>query len=192
MIWVRITQAFAVAALHFAFGWSHRTRRKAKHVERPGARVNDSGHRRAGRTYKIREKRAVDWSAPTHRLSHGRRNSITGQHIESFKTVDGTERVLHGVATTVDFVTKLAGVADKPMRGARQPVTINLISMSQARLHDTIGALDLLQQTMHVWGEIFINLGDVRSNHRSEQNPADSGCGLDGQDEVAESQPTCR
>ena len=117
---------------------------------------------------------------------------MTGQHIEPFEAVNRTEGVLHCIATAVNFVTELTAVTDQTMGGSRQAMPVNLVAVSQARLHHAIGPLDLLQQSVHVRREVFVNLGDVGGNHRCEQHAADARCWLDGQDEMTEGQPPRR
>jgi hypothetical protein len=117
---------------------------------------------------------------------------MAGQHIKAFEAVDRTEGVLHSIATAVNLITKVTTVAHESMCGARQTMTVDLIAVSQARLHHTICSLDLLQQPVHIGRDVFVNLGDVGGNHRCEQHTADAWCRLDGQDEMTESQPPRR
>jgi hypothetical protein len=42
---------------------------------------------------------------------------------------------------------------------------------------------------VHIGREVFVNLSDVRGDHRREQHTADARCWLDGQNEMTKSQP---
>jgi hypothetical protein len=117
---------------------------------------------------------------------------MASRHIEAFEAVDRTEGVLHGIATAIDFIAKVTAITDQTMGGSRQTMTVDLIAVSQARLHHAISSLDLLQQPVHIGREVFVNLSDVRGDHRREQHTADARCWLDGQDEMTESQPPRR
>ena len=72
------------------------------------------------------------------------------------------------------------------MRRARQAMAIDLISMPKAWLHDSVGAINLLQQSMYVRHQVFIDLRQVRSEHGGQQDSANSRGRFDGQDQMAE------
>jgi hypothetical protein len=65
-------------------------------------------------------------------------------------------------------------------------MTVYLIPMLQPRLHDTLAATHLIEEPMHVGNELLVDVGEVGRDDGSEQQPAEPGCGIDWQDEVAE------
>jgi hypothetical protein len=72
------------------------------------------------------------------------------------------------------------------MHADGKPVTVDLISVLQPRLHDTLAATDLIEESMHVGNEIVVHVGKMSSDHGAEQQPAEPGSRIDRQDEVAE------
>jgi hypothetical protein len=73
------------------------------------------------------------------------------------------------------------------MRASRQTVAIDLKSVTQARLHDTIALLHLPNQTMQIGNEIGVDRGQMTSDDSAEQQPTKPRCRLYGQYKIAKS-----
>jgi hypothetical protein len=61
-----------------------------------------------------------------------------------------------------------------------EAVTVDLISMQQPRLHHALAATDLVEQPMHVGDEIIVDVGEMGSDHGSEQQPTETGRRIHG------------
>ena len=72
------------------------------------------------------------------------------------------------------------------MHADGKPVTVDLISMLQPRLHDTFAATDLIEKSMYVRNEIVVDVGKMSSDHSAEKQPAEPRSRIDRQDKVAE------
>ncbi len=88
----------------------------------------------------------------------------------------------------VEIEAQIVGVPDQPVPAAGEPVTVDLEPVPQARLHDPVAALDLVDQAVHVGMQLVVDAVDVTGDDGAEQQPAEAGRRVDGEDEVAERQ----
>ena len=91
-------------------------------------------------------------------------------------------------ARTVEIKAQIVGVADHPVPAAGEPVAVDLEPVTQARLHDSVAALDLVDQAVHIGMQLVVDAMDVTGDDGAEQQPAETRRGVDGKDEVAERQ----
>ena len=88
----------------------------------------------------------------------------------------------------LEVEAQIVGVPDHPVPAAGEPVTVDLEPVSQARLHDSVAALDLVDQAVHVGMQLVVDAVDVTGDDGSEQQATEAGRRVDGEDEVAERQ----
>jgi hypothetical protein len=75
------------------------------------------------------------------------------------------------------------------MTADTQTVTIDLEPMAQPRLHDTLAVIHLGEQPMDVGDQIPIDIIEMGGDDRTEEQTAESGDRIDGQDQVPERHP---
>jgi len=71
------------------------------------------------------------------------------------------------------------------MHADGKPVTVDLISMLQTRLHDTFATTDLVEEAMHVGNELVVDVGKMSGDHGAEQQTAEPRSRIDRQHKVA-------
>ena len=57
-------------------------------------------------------------------------------------------------------------------------MTIDLVSMTEAWLHNACSSLNLCQQSLNVDMQVFVDIANMNSQDGSEQHTAKSGCGI--------------
>lgn len=72
------------------------------------------------------------------------------------------------------------------MEASRQTMSVDLKTMTQSRLRDALLATNLTDQSVEVGMKVLVHLGHVVGHDRREQDSAETGCRVDGQDEIAE------
>jgi hypothetical protein len=82
------------------------------------------------------------------------------------------------------------GVTDELVKRATEAVPIHLEPVAQSRLEDAPSCFDLVDQPVDVGDEIVVDVRDVTGDHRAQEQPSESGRGVDRQYEVAERQPS--
>ena len=85
-----------------------------------------------------------------------------------------------------------SSVAEQAVAAVRQPVTVDLEPVAQPRLHDSLAALDLVDQPHHVGHQIGVDAGEVLGDDGAQQQPTEPGRRVDRQHQVAERDPTGR
>jgi hypothetical protein len=65
-------------------------------------------------------------------------------------------------------------------------MSIDLVPMTQARLGDSFAALDLIDQAVGVGDQIIVDVDRVPGHHGRQQQSAESGCGISGQNEMTQ------
>ncbi len=92
------------------------------------------------------------------------------------------------VPERVEIEAQIVGVPDHPVPAAGEPVAVDLEPVTQARLHDSVAALDLVDQAVHIGMQLVVDAVDVTGDDGAEQQPTEAGRRIDGEDEVAERQ----
>jgi len=93
---------------------------------------------------------------------------------------------LQRAAVGLEFVAQLFAVADEAVSAAREALTIDLIPVAQSRLHHTVSAIDLQDEPVDVGHQLFVDFREVRGDDAAEQQPTQTGCRVDGQNQMAE------
>ena len=117
-----------------------------------------------------------------------RRDDQPARLLEPFDGVHRTQHLGEIGAGTVEVEAQIVGVPDHPVPAAGEPVTVDLEPVSQARLHDPVAALDLVDQAVHVGKQLVVDAVDVIGDDGTEQQPAEAGRRVDGEDQVTERQ----
>ena len=86
----------------------------------------------------------------------------------------------------------VVALALEPVHADGQPVTINLIAMTQAGLRDSIAALDLAHEAMDVGYQILVDIGQVLGDDCAQQQATEARRGLDRQHQMAQRDATRR
>jgi hypothetical protein len=63
----------------------------------------------------------------------------------------------------------------KAMRAVGQTMSIYLEAMTQSGLHHARSSFNLIQQSLNIHMEIFVNLAHVFGNNGPQQKPTESG-----------------
>ena len=165
-----------------------RADREAEHIERPRGGIGE--RRQGGRlgAGEVGDQRRPDRAPPLRRLVQDRRHDQPARLLEPFDGVHRTQHLGEIGAGTVEVEAQIVGVADHPVPAAGEPVTVDLEPVSQARLHDSVAALDLVDQAVHIGMQLVVDAVDVTGDDGAEQQPTEAGRRVDGEDEVAERQ----
>ena len=91
-------------------------------------------------------------------------------------------------ALRVEAEADAVALALEPMHADGETMPIDLIAMQQARLDDPFAATDLIEQPMDIGDQILVDVGQMRGDHRAEQQPAETRRRIDRQHEMAERQ----
>ena len=79
---------------------------------------------------------------------------------------------------------------DQAVHTSSEPVSIGLITMPQAWLHNALASLDLTNQSMYVRNHVFMNIANELRNNSAEQYSAQARCWVNGQHDVPQREPT--
>lgn len=72
------------------------------------------------------------------------------------------------------------------MEASRQTVSVDLKTMTQSRLRDPLLATNLTDQSVEIGVKVLVHLSHVIRHDRRKQDSAETGRGVDRQDEIAE------
>jgi hypothetical protein len=74
------------------------------------------------------------------------------------------------------------------MAASRETLPVDLVPVSQSRLHHTVTAVDLQHQAMNVWNEVFFDLWEMRRHDAAQQQPTQTRGWVDRQHQVTKRQ----
>ena len=74
--------------------------------------------------------------------------------------------------------------------GRPQAVAVDLIAVTQARLQHAIACLDLVDESVDVDDQIFVDIVHMSGNHCAKEQPAEPRAGIHWQQQVAEGKPS--
>ena len=75
---------------------------------------------------------------------------------------------------------EIVAVAHHPVPAAGEPVAVDLEPVPQARLHDPVAALDLVDQAVDVGMQLVVDAGDVPATTAPSNSPPKPGAGSTG------------
>ncbi len=136
----------------------------------------------------VGDQRRPDRPPPLRRLVQHRRHDEPARLLEPLDRVHRAQHLREIGPRSVEIEAQIVGVADHPVPAAGEPVAVDLEPVTQARLHDSVAALDLVDQAVHVGMQLVVDAVDVTGDDGAEQQPTEAGRRVDGEDEVAERQ----
>ena len=95
--------------------------------------------------------------------------------LEPLGGVDRAEHLLEGGAVVLELEADGLAVAEQAVRAAGEAVTIDLVAVAQAGLHDARAPVDLVDEAVEVGQEVGVDAAEVGGDDRAEQQPAEAG-----------------
>ena len=94
--------------------------------------------------------------------------------------------IASGEPLRVELEAQLVALTDELVQRPAEAVAVDLEAVAQPRLDDPLPRLDLADQAMDVGNEVLVDLVDVGGDDGAEEQAAEAGRRVGGQDEVAE------
>ena len=162
---------------------------QTEHVERPRDRIRERAcdhARRAPDAREVADERRAERSVPSHGFVEAGRDGMPRE----VGTVAAAYTAPSTCCAGEPFVSK-SNSMPSPTPTSRwrlldRPTRSSLEAMPESGLHDAVAELDVADQTMEIGKQIRVEVIDVRSDDRSEQDAAEPGRGIGRQRAVTE------
>ena len=78
----------------------------------------------------------------------------------------------------------VVAVTDHAVHAHGQAVPVDLVAVTQARLRDALSVFDLADQPVDIGHQIGVDVGQMRRDHRTEQQTSEAGHRVGGEHQV--------